>query len=106
MDKHCIRSWRWIDLPEAERHLIILGDSLGSCANCKELGINPWTTKECPRCHAVFQFITSRRLATHPHERFQLARRVLGERPELQMIDYDDYQKSTGSQKAREFFNP
>ena len=59
-----------------------------------------------PLCHTVFQFITSRRLATHPHERFQLARRVLGERPELQMIDYDDYQKSTGSQKAREFFNP
>ena len=102
--KQSLRIWQMFDIQEVGQHLLILGDVVGDCANCRELGIDPWKATECPRCRTPFQFIASRRLATHPGERFQLARRILEQRPSLQMIDYEDYQKTLGSQKAKEFF--
>ncbi len=99
-----LRSWQKFDVTEVGKHLMILGDSNGDCASCRELGINPWKAKECPQCHTAFQFIASRRLVEHPGERFSVAHRVHEARPDLQMIDYDDYQKTVGADKARDFF--
>ena len=101
----CLRSWQLFDLKEVEEHLLILGDTTANCARCKELGIDPWKAKECPACHTVFKYLMSRRLVSHPGERFQLAKRVRENRPDLQLLDYDDYQKTLGAQKARDFFS-
>ena len=99
-----LRVWQPFDLRDVEEHLIVLGDCSGNCAKCRELGIDPWVEKECPACHTKFTYITTRRFATHPAERFRFARRVLENRPDLRLVDYEDYQKAVGSRKAKDFF--
>lgn len=102
--KQCIRVWHVFDVQEVAKHLLIMGDLTADCGNCRELGVNPWKAKTCPKCGTSFQYLASRRLVSHPGERFQLAQRVFQNRPDLQIIDYDDFQKASGHQKARDFF--
>ena len=105
MTKHFLRTWRSFDIDEITKHLVFMGDLVGDCANCREIGIDIKKMLTCPQCHAEFKFVASRRASNHPGERFQLAKRIQELKPTLTVIDYDDYQKITGSQKARDFFN-
>ncbi len=99
-----LRTWKSYDLEEVEKHLMILGDVSGDCASCRQLGIHYLEAKECPQCKTPFKYVTSRRLETHPGERFQLAARLRDKRPDLSFIDYEDYRKTLGRKKARDFF--
>lgn len=98
-----LRTWIEKELSDVEKHLLIIGDSLGDCAQCRELGLNYKTAKECPGCHTSFLYVTSRRSESHPAERFQIVKRLNAVRNDLIWIDYDDYKKLTGRQKARDF---
>jgi len=104
MPREFLRTWQVYDLEEVEKHLLILGDLTGDCAACRELGIAYLQARECPRCKTVFKYVTSRRLESHPGERFQIASRLREKRPELIFVDYDDYKRTLGRKKAREFF--
>ena len=105
MVQHYLRTFKPFDLEEVKKSLLIIGDLSGNCAACNELGINAYETKACPACGAVFKYIASRRLETHPAERFQLAKRLAEKRPDLVLIDYQDYQKTAGAKAARDFFS-
>ena len=98
-----LRTWVEKDLADIEKHLLVVGDSLGDCAQCRELGLDYKTVKECPGCHTPFLYVTSRRFESHPAERFQIVKRLNAARSDLAWIDYDDYKKLTGRQKARDF---
>lgn len=100
-----VRSWKAFRIDDVKTHLLILGDSYGDCASCRQLGMDPWKATECAGCHTKFNFIASRRSITHPGERFSIAKRILEKRPDLQFIDFDDYQKAVGNQTARDFFS-
>lgn len=100
-----LRVWKTFSIDEVKHHLLILGDSFADCGACKELGLDPWQVSSCPHCGIRFQFIASRRSAAHPGERFGIAKRILSKRPDLQFIDYDDFQKAAGSQAAKDFFS-
>lgn len=104
MAREFLRTWQTFDLDEVQKHLLILGDLTGDCGACRQLGIHYQDAKECSRCKTVFKYITSRRLETHPGERFQIVGRLRDKRPELVFIDYEDYKKTIGRKKAREFF--
>ena len=99
-----LRIYKAFEIAEVQQHLLIMGDLSGDCANCRALGINPYEAEKCPECGAEFKYVTSRRLETHPSERFQLVRRVFGKRPHWLFIDYTDYTKTLGQKKARDFF--
>ena len=99
-----IRVWGQKDISEIEKHLMIIGDLKGDCASCREIGLDPKSAKECPKCRTPFRYVTSRRFETHSGERFQIVRRFHEFRNDLIWIDYDDYKKLTGRQKARDFF--
>lgn len=105
MGQHYLRVYRPFQLEEVKKNLIIIGDLSGNCASCSALGINAYEAKACPECGAVFKYIASRRLETHPSERFQLARRLAEKRPDLLLIDLLDYQKAAGDKAARDFFS-
>ena len=100
-----IRIWAQKDISDIEKHLLILGDLSSGCASCRELGLDSKTVKECPRCKTLFQYVTSRRFESNPGERFQIVRRLSELRNDLTWVDYDDYKKLTGRQKARDFFS-
>lgn len=105
MNSVWLRVWSERDLTQIEPHLLILGDLKADCGNCKELGLDYKTVTQCPKCQTRFQFVTSRRFETHPGERFQIVRCLAEVRKDLICIDYDDYKKLTGRQKARDFFS-
>ena len=104
MSQEFLRTWQVFDIEEVEKHLLILGDLTGDCASCRELGIRYQEARECPRCKTSFKYVTSRRLETHPGERFQIVSRLREKRPDLGFIDYEDYKRTLGRKKARDFF--
>jgi len=104
MAREFLRTWRDFDLDEVQQHLLILGDVSGDCAACRELGIKYLEAKECPRCKTAFKYVTSRRLELNPSERFRIVARLRERRPDLLFIDYEDYKRTLGRKKAREFF--
>ena len=104
MSREFLRTWHEYDIEEVQKHLLILGDLTGDCASCRELGIHYQEAKECPRCRTSFKYVTSRRLETHPGERFQIVSRTRDRRPDLAFIDYEDYKRTLGRKKARDFF--
>lgn len=104
MSREYIRIFQELDINEVKKHLLITGDLSGDCAACQALGLDLYHVTACPECGTSFKFITSRRLESHPGERFSLARRYREKRPDLQFIDYTDYQKVLGQKKARDFF--
>jgi len=100
-----IRIWNQRDISEIQKHLLIVGDLMGDCANCKEIGIDYKTATECPKCKQQFKYFTSRRFETHRGERFQLIKRLHQVRNDITWIDYEDFKKITGQQKARDIFS-
>lgn len=105
MSQHYLRTYQPFQLDEVKQSLLIIGDLSGNCAACNALGINAYETKACPECGVVFKYIASRRLESHPSERFQLARRLAEKRPDLTLIDFVDYQKAAGDKAAKDFFS-
>ena len=99
-----LRTYREYDIEEVKNHLLIMGDLSGDCAACRELGIDSYTAKTCPKCGTTFKYLTSRRLEAHAGERFQLVRRMQEKRADLIFIDYTDFSKTLGQKKARDFF--
>lgn len=97
-----LRVYRPYSIEEVRRSLLIVGEVTGNCAQCLEMGLDPRATTVCPHCGARFKFIASRRLESHPGERFQYAKRIATERPDLILIDLLDYQKNDSSAKARD----
>ena len=104
MGREFLRTYREYDIQEVEKHLLIMGDLSGDCASCRELGIDSYSAKVCPKCGTPFKYLTSRRLEVHVGERFHLVRRMQEKRPDLIFIDFTDYTKTLGQKKARDFF--
>jgi len=104
MGKQFLRVFQEFDFEEVSKHLLIMGDLSGDCAHCRQLGIDMYKADHCPQCGTPFRYVSSRRMESHPGERFQLARRIREKRPTLVFIDYGDYQKVLGQKKARDIF--
>jgi hypothetical protein len=100
MAKAYIRIWHQEEPDQIAKHLLIAGDLSGDCANCRQIGIDYKTAKECPNCHAVFKYIASR----SPSVDGGLVHRIKQTRPDLIFIDFSDFKKATGKDNAREFF--
>ena len=45
--KTFVRVWTAFDPVEVKKHLLLIDDLYGSCANCKQLGLNYLKDKEC-----------------------------------------------------------
>ncbi len=93
-----IRVWQPCNVQEMAKHLLIVGDMTADCQGCRELGIDYNTTRNCPKCGTDFRFIAVRSASGGA------VKRIKDRRPDLVMIDYDDYKQLTGKQSARDFF--
>ena len=99
-----LRIWQSCDIAEISKHLLIVGDITGDCANCRELGIDYTTVRSCPKCGTVFRFIASRLTGKLDLNRGGNVKRIKERRSDLTFIDYEDYKEITGKQNARDFF--
>ncbi len=104
MSRDYLRTYQTYDIEDVKKHLLIVGDLSSDCASCRQLGIDAATAKTCPNCGTEFKYITSRRIESHPGERYQIVKRWREKRPELPFIDHGDFSRTLGHKKARDFF--
>jgi len=98
MSEKYIRAYRKIDLNHLKDHLLIFGDLSGSCSKCKELDIKI-DAAECPQCKTEFNYISFRNIKSH----LPKIQKLNESRPDIIMVDYDDYKKMIGILNAQEF---
>lgn len=101
--KQFIRVYQEYDVNEVKRQLLIVGDLSADCGACRELGLD-LSDAVCKGCGTAFKYVSSRRAESHQGERFKLVKRIKDKRPDLIFIDYGDYDKLMGQQKARDLF--
>lgn len=94
-----IRVWQVHDMELITKHLLVAGDPTGDCANCKEIGIDIATSKNCPKCKTEFKYIATR-LDNNPTQ----AGRLKKKRPDLIAIDLGDYKEALAREKAHNIF--
>ena len=99
-----IRVWQACNVEEITKCLLIVGDVTADCANCRELGIDYAKVSACPKCGTQFHFIASRNTGRLDANRGGTVKRIKDRRPDLTLIDYEDYKEITGKQQARDFF--
>ena len=99
-----IRVWQNCDVIEVTKHLMVVGDVVADCANCRELGIEYTQARNCPKCGTDFRFIASRNAGRLDKGSGGTVKRIKDRRPDLTFIDYEDYRQITGKQHARDFF--
>lgn len=101
MEKYLIRFWKEAEVEDIARHLLIVGELAGDCANCREINIDYTREKYCPKCKTEFKYITSRPAAISRGSRFSIIRRIKNKRQDLILIDHQDYKEIMGKIKAR-----
>jgi hypothetical protein len=104
MGKDYIRIWTEKNIEDIENHLLIAGDLHGDCAHCREVGLDYVTAKTCPHCHTEFHYISSRNAIGEGDHRFHVVKQIFAKRQDLIFIDYDDYKRISGRNKAKKFF--
>jgi len=96
--KHIIRVWQEVDIDAIEPHLLVAGSTAGDCGNCKEINIE-LSQKRCPKCGAEFKYIGTRISASAKE-----AKRIKLKRPDLTIIDLNDFKEIQARKKAHGLF--
>ncbi|MDP8211969.1 MAG: hypothetical protein P9X22_01600 [Candidatus Zapsychrus exili] len=99
MSKNLIRVYKKKDANEIKPHLMTYGDLSASCANCNHIGFK-LDDKACPQCKAEFKYIAFRNIRTHVPK----VHKLIEERSDLEIIDFEDYKRALGDSKAKDFF--
>ena len=98
MSEKLVRVYKKFYIDEIKAHLLIYGDLGGSCGACQKMDIKLDAT-HCPECKTEFKFIAFR----NPKVHLPKIQKLNAERPQIAIIDYDDYHYNVGAQKARDF---
>ena len=98
MSRKFLRVYKEIDVKMIKPNLLVYGDTSGVCENCSKMDLKLEVT-HCPACQAEFKFIAFRNIAVH----FPKVQKLFAERPQVAIIDFDDYKRNLGAMKAQEF---
>ena len=93
-----IRIYKNFDIQHIKSHLLIWGDLTASCSQCNSVGLK-LDTAQCPQCHTDFKYIAFRNIKDH----LPKIHRLIQERPDVTLVDYDDFKRLIGALKAEEF---
>lgn len=99
MSENLIRIYQKNDVNQIKPHLMIWGDLSVSCAHCQKMEV-PRDATHCPSCQTKFHYITFRQVKSH----IPKIHKLMKTRPQLTIIDFDDYSHALGSSKAQDFF--
>ena len=91
-----LRVYKKFYIDEVKAHLLTYGALSGMCANCKAMEIASDALK-CPQCGNEFKFIAFQNMREHMPK----VNKIAQERPHIMLIDYDDFKKLEGEEKAR-----
>lgn len=94
-----MRIYKLMDVGKIKAQLLIYGDLAGQCANCDTMDLK-LDQSSCPNCRASFRYVAFRNVKHH----LPKMTNIHDNRPDLTIVDYDDYAKSLGAKKAEDFF--
>lgn len=94
-----IRVYRPLDVKDIQQHLLIHGDLASSCAACNSLDLQ-LDMDQCPQCGAVFKYVAFRNIKSH----YPKLQKLKDRRPDVEIVDFEDYQRQIGASKAQDFF--
>ena len=98
MSDDLLRIYTKLDSAHIKPNLLIYGDLSGHCANCDNIDVK-FDQTQCPKCGAEFKFISFRNIRSHLPKIYKL----LEQRPNVTLIDFEDYQRNTAAKKAKNF---
>ena len=98
MNTKLVRVYKNLDINTIKKHLLICGDLSANCASCNEIDLK-WNMSKCPHCHTEFKYLSFRNIKFH----FPKIHNLIIQRPNLVIIDLEDYQKGLALIKAEEF---
>ncbi len=96
MSERLIRIYKKFYIDEIKAHLMTYGALSGTCAQCKELDIK-LDALTCPGCGNEFKYMAFQNVRDH----LPKIQKIMHERPQILFIDYDDFKKAEGEEKAR-----
>lgn len=98
MSEKFLRVYKKFDFSHVRDHLLIYGDLSASCSKCKALDVK-LDAAQCPACGTEFNYIAFRNIRHH----LPKMQRIMDERPDVAMVDFEDYTRIMGQVKAEEF---
>lgn len=93
-----LRVYQEFDIHEVKQHILIYGDLAANCGNCPALNV-PLDAAACPECQTPFKYIAFRNIKHHLPKLTKLR----AARPEVVLVDHDDFKRVLGAAKAEEF---
>ena len=99
MQTKFIRIYTPMDVKQIKPNLLVYGDLGGQCEHCGQMDVK-LNHDKCPKCGTEFKYISFRNIKVH----FPKVTKLLEERPNLTIVDFEDYKKEMGASKAGELF--
>ena len=100
--KTFVRVWTSLDPSEIKKHLLLIDDLYGSCANCKQLGLNYLKDKECPGCKTSFKYVTTNLKGMEDVKK--ILNRIHELNLNLTLIEKEDYLQATAKDAVKDLF--
>ncbi len=95
-----IRIWKQVDLKEITKHLMIIDDIYGMCANCKEIGLNFVKNTKCPKCGTNFLYLTTKNYKEIP----KILKRIQLENLPYTLLEKEDWEKASSKNALNSLF--
>jgi hypothetical protein len=99
MSERFLRIYKKFYIDEVRTHLLTYGALSGTCANCKHMDLKIEAIK-CPECQTEFKYIAFQNVRDHMPKMLRVAQ----ERPNMLFVDYDDFKRIEGEEKAKDIF--
>lgn len=96
MSERFIRIYKKFHLDEVKTHLMTYGALSGVCANCKSMDLKIDALR-CPECNTEFKYIAFQNVREHMPKLLKISY----QRPQIIFVDYDDFKRIEGEEKAK-----
>ncbi len=98
MNEKFVRIFKKLDVNEIKEHLLVYGDLGGNCSACQKMDIT-FEATHCPGCQTEFKYIAFR----NPRVHMPKLQKLHAERPQVVIVDCEDYNHHIGALKAQKF---
>ena len=101
--QRAIRVWKHLDIKNVKEHLLLVDDLYGSCASCKQLGLNYLKDRKCTKCGTEFRYLSTR--LRDPAQVSRILKRIQTDSLPFTLIDRDDYEKADARTSVQDLFS-
>ncbi len=98
MSERLIKIYKQLDIHKIQEQLLVWGELSGHCAHCSAMGLK-MEMPHCPQCRTTFKYIAFRNIKDH----LPKVHKIIRDRADLMIVDYDDFKRVSGALKAEEF---